>query len=134
MSLKNRVEHANVFKAAIETLSIKTNITRRSAGLKSERERERDSAKSLRTVPCCETHRPEEWRETTMRRVCTERSHLSVHLVPIYIKKDYTCVDSNQVASWIFFKIIKKHFFTYNLHGRREIFFEKSRRRFTCCE
>lgn len=40
MSLKNRVEHANVFKAAIETLSIKTNITRRSAGLKSERERE----------------------------------------------------------------------------------------------
>lgn len=40
MSLKNRVEHANVFKAAIETLSIKTNITRRSAGLKSGRERE----------------------------------------------------------------------------------------------
>lgn len=41
VSLKDRVEHANVFKAAVETLSIKTNITHRSAGLKSERERER---------------------------------------------------------------------------------------------
>lgn len=59
VSLKDRVEHANVFKAAVETLSIKTNITHRSAGLKSERERERE-CKSLRTVPCCEMHRPEE--------------------------------------------------------------------------
>lgn len=84
VSLKDRVEHANVFKAAIETLSIKTNIARRSAGLKFERERQ---CKCLRTVPCCETHRPEEWRETTMWRVYTARSHLSVHLVPVYIKK-----------------------------------------------
>lgn len=47
MSFKDRVEHANVFKAAIETLSIKTNIARRSAGLKSERERERETVQKV---------------------------------------------------------------------------------------
>lgn len=52
----------------------------------------------------------------------------------LYIITKYTCIDSDQVTSWIFFKIIKKHFFTYNVHCGREMFSEKSRGGFTSVE
>lgn len=74
----------------------------------------------------------------TMRRVYTEKKKCqffwSVKTLPLYIITKYTCIDSDQVTSWIFFKIIKKHFFTYNVHCRREMFSEKSRGGFTSVE